>query len=142
MIETVDSIALAEKLNKSWFKFQSKDENIKVKLQVNTSGEKQKNGADLESVLDIYRHIMLKCKYLDLTGLMTIGSINESINANSDHNKDFKNLVECKDSLVKSLNIDENMIELSMGMSNDFETAVAMGSGSVRIGSKIFGSRN
>ena len=48
MIETVDSIQLAEKLNKAWFKNRisknqiQTDKNLKIKIQVNTSQEKRK----------------------------------------------------------------------------------------------------
>jgi uncharacterized pyridoxal phosphate-containing UPF0001 family protein len=39
------------------------------------------------------------------------------------------------------LDVDELSLELSMGMSNDFEEAICMGSTNVRIGSTIFGER-
>ena len=45
-------------------------------------------------------------------------------------------------SLLRKLAIKNNLIELSMGMSNDFEEAIKFGATSVRIGSKFFGDRN
>lgn len=68
---------------------------------------------------------------------MTIGSISES---KSDHeeNYDFKKLVEWKHKLDEKYNLD---LELSMGMSSDFEQAIKQGSSSVRVGSSIFGAR-
>jgi uncharacterized pyridoxal phosphate-containing UPF0001 family protein len=48
MVETVDSIQQAEKLNKAWFKNRisrnkiQTDNNLKIKIQVNTSQEKRK----------------------------------------------------------------------------------------------------
>ncbi len=51
-------------------------------------------------------------------------------------------MIQCRDTIVGDLGINKNDIELSMGMSGDFEKAVAMGSTSVRIGSLIFGERN
>ena len=39
-------------------------------------------------------------------------------------------------------NIPLEKIELSMGMSNDFEEAIKMGSTNIRVGSSIFGARN
>ena len=38
--------------------------------------------------------------------------------------------------------MEESSLELSMGMSNDFLEAIAMGSTNIRVGSSIFGARN
>lgn len=43
--------------------------------------------------------------------------------------------------LAEALGVDSDSLELSMGMSGDFEEAVARGSTSVRVGSLIFGER-
>ena len=43
--------------------------------------------------------------------------------------------------MAQMLDVDELSLELSMGMSNDFEEAVRMGSTNIRIGSTIFGER-
>ena len=72
---------------------------------------------------------------------MTIGSVNESLNSQG-LNQDFVNLIDCQKSLIKEFNLDENKLELSMGMSQDFEKAIQMGSTSVRVGSLIFGERD
>ena len=44
--------------------------------------------------------------------------------------------------MSEATNISEADMELSMGMSNDFEEAIRMGSTNVRVGSSIFGARN
>ena len=44
-------------------------------------------------------------------------------------------------SLLRKLALKNNLIELSMGMSNDFEEAIKFGATSLRIGSKFFGDR-
>ena len=44
--------------------------------------------------------------------------------------------------MCDAIKIDENEIELSMGMSKDFEEAIRMGSTNVRVGSSIFGGRS
>jgi PLP dependent protein len=51
-------------------------------------------------------------------------------------------LAACREKLAQDLEVDVNSLELSMGMSNDFENAIARGSTSVRVGSTIFGARN
>jgi uncharacterized pyridoxal phosphate-containing UPF0001 family protein len=56
---------------------------------------------------------------------MTIGSLQNSLNS-KDVNQDFKILIDCRKQLCTEFNIDENQIELSMGMSNDFEQAVKL----------------
>jgi len=137
VIETVDSESLADKLHKAW----KKSEPLKIMIQVNTSNEEQKNGLELNLVNKAYEHILNNCKNLDVTGLMTIGSVNESFNAESGLNQDFLNLIECRSKLNSEFGLDQNKLELSMGMSSDFEKAIQMGSTSVRVGSLIFGER-
>ncbi|RCK66549.1 hypothetical protein Cantr_03561 [Candida viswanathii] len=108
---------------------------INVYLQVNTSGEEQKSGflkiEDIESTIEYL--ISDESKKLNVLGLMTIGSFDESVSADGE-NKDFKKLVETKQILDKKFNLD---LELSMGMSNDFEQAIKQGSTSVRVGTTI-----
>lgn len=68
---------------------------------------------------------------------MTIGSIIES--TSNQRNKDFLVLCSSKDLLEQQFNI---KLELSMGMSQDFEQAIANNSTNIRVGSVIFGNRN
>jgi uncharacterized pyridoxal phosphate-containing UPF0001 family protein len=56
-------------------------------------------------------------------------------------NPDFQCLAKCRQTICERLKIPPDEMELSMGMSADFENAIAAGSTNVRIGSKIFGSR-
>ena len=57
-------------------------------------------------------------------------------------NPDFSKLRESRKKVAEDLNIKESDIELSMGMSKDFEEAIRMGSTNVRVGSSIFGGRS
>jgi len=50
-------------------------------------------------------------------------------------------LVQCRKVVCESLGLNVEDVELSMGMSNDFEEAILMGSTNVRVGSTIFGAR-
>lgn len=81
---------------------------------------------------------------------MTIGAIARSVATTSEtENEDFIALREQRDLVVKELSgVDSDgdllggrELELSMGMSEDFEGAIAMGSSEVRVGSTIFGTR-
>jgi len=135
-IQTVDSIELADRLNNN-LKQQSKTLNIL--LQINTSNEPQKYGITPKDFLTLYEHIKLNCSQLICQGLMTIGSLD---NVNTEDDSDFHVLVQCRKELCEKYNLSLNDIELSMGMSNDYERAIQVGSTIVRVGSLIFGSRH
>jgi uncharacterized pyridoxal phosphate-containing UPF0001 family protein len=109
---------------------------------VNTSGEESKSGcAPGDEVVSLCRAIINDCPNLHLLGLMTIGAIARSVATTVENeNEDFRLLKEQRDLVVKQLGLDREL-ELSMGMSEDFEGAIAMGSDEVRIGSTIFGQR-
>jgi PLP dependent protein len=76
---------------------------------------------------------------------MTIGSIEQS--TSSRPNEDFSALVYTSNALQNILPKDrypwgvDGKLELSMGMSADFEPAIRAGAGTVRVGTSIFGSR-
>ena len=55
--------------------------------------------------------------------------------------ENFLCLARCRDELCAALQLPKGSLELSMGMSGDFEQAIQMGSGNVRVGSTIFGAR-
>lgn len=116
---------------------------LSVHVQVNTSGEDAKSGcAPGADTVALCREILDKCPSLHLLGLMTIGAIARSKATTADNeNEDFVALGEQRDLVAKELGLAEDRLELSMGMSEDFEGAIAMGSGEVRVGSTIFGQR-
>ena len=115
---------------------------VNVHVQVNTSGEESKSGCPPGSeTLDLCRAIENDCPNLHLLGLMTIGAIARSVATTAEtENEDFTALVRQRDAVVKELGLHREL-ELSMGMSEDFEGAIKMGSGEVRVGSTIFGQR-
>ena len=79
-------------------------------------------------------HIVNNCPKLRLSGVMTIGQAGEP--------RCFATLRECRDAVATALGQSSETLELSMGMSGDFEQAAEAGSTSVRVGSSIFGARN
>jgi pyridoxal phosphate enzyme (YggS family) len=135
-IQTIDSIELANRLNNN-LKQQSKTLNIL--LQINTSNEEQKSGISTKDFLSLYEHIKLNCSQLVCQGLMTIGLLD---NVNAEDDSDFHVLVQCRKELCEKYNLSINDVELSMGMSNDYERAIQCGSTIVRIGSLLFGARH
>ena len=138
VIETITSSKLATKMNN-----QLSTSTVGVFVQVNTSGEQNKNGLEPDSVLETVQHIRQKCPRLKFSGLMTIGNLGNSLSAVKDGgNPDFQTLREVRRKVSQELNVPESEIELSMGMSNDFEEAIKCGSTNVRVGSSIFGARD
>lgn len=117
-------------------------ERLRIKVQVNTSGEESKSGCEPSETAKLCRHIRESCPHLQLDGLMTIGAIARSKATTAEsENEDFIILRETRDKVAQELGIPASELQLSMGMSSDFEGAIAMGSDEVRVGSTIFGER-
>lgn len=116
---------------------------LAVHVQVNTSGEEAKSGcAPGSDTVALCRDIADSCPSLRLLGLMTIGAIARSRATTPDgQNDNFEALRQQRDLVAAELGLPPLQLELSMGMSDDFEGAITIGSDEVRIGSTIFGQR-
>lgn len=137
-VETVDSERLATTLDTSWRKKEA-GEKMRVFVQVNTSEEASKHGSASDEAVSVARHIVKQCTNLKLLGLMTIGRVGHDYSTGP--NPDFECLVRTRCRLCQQLSVDMEEVELSMGMSSDFEQAIGAGSTNVRVGSVIFGAR-
>ncbi|KAI1294415.1 hypothetical protein F5Y03DRAFT_373020 [Xylaria venustula] len=118
-------------------------EKLNIHVQVNTSGEASKSGcAPGPETVELCRAVEA-APNLHLLGLMTIGAIARSVATTPENeNEDFIGLREQRDLVQKELGFGpDRKLELSMGMSEDFEGAISMGSDEVRVGSTIFGTR-
>ena len=121
-IHTLDN----EKLAKIFSKLEeSSIRKIKYFIQVNIGNEPQKNGISVDKVHQFIKYCMNDLK-LNIVGLMCIPP------AEGDPTQYFTSLAE-----LARVN---NLKELSMGMSNDYECAINNGATFVRVGSKIFSS--
>ncbi|XP_075457519.1 pyridoxal phosphate homeostasis protein [Ascaphus truei] len=138
MLETIDSSKLADKVNSSWQK-KGLAEKLKVMVQVNTSRECSKHGLPPGDTVGLVKHIMENCPSLQFVGLMTIGSFGYDVTEGI--NPDFQVLLAQRQEVCEKLGLQVEAMELSMGMSADFEHAIEVGSTNVRIGSTIFGER-
>jgi pyridoxal phosphate enzyme (YggS family) len=119
-IHTLDN----EKLGQIFSKLENNStKKIKYFIQVNIANEQQKNGISVDKVSQFIKYCIIDLK-LNIIGLMCIPP------ADGDPNQYFKNLAD----LAKV----NNLKELSMGMTNDYECAIINGATFVRIGSKIF----
>lgn len=136
IVETVASPKLASKLNNAVSNIGS-EKRLKVFVQVNTSGEDSKSGVEPgQECVDLCLHIVKDCPALELCGLMTIGAPGDA--------GCFDTLAKCREQASAALAgvVDLGPLELSMGMSGDFEEAIAAGATNVRVGSTIFGDRD
>ncbi|NWF93839.1 MAG: YggS family pyridoxal phosphate-dependent enzyme [Syntrophaceae bacterium] len=131
MIHSLDSIALAEELNR---RAEREGKVMEVMIEVNLSGEASKFGAEGEKALDIARRV-LDLKNLSLVGLMTMPPYFDSPEMSRPY---FIQLRELKERMAAQ---GISLRELSMGMSNDFEIAIEEGATYVRVGTAIFGPR-
>ena len=119
-----------------------KDGRLRVHVQANTSGEESKSGVEPSDTAELCRHIIDRCPNLKLVGLMTIGAIARSQETTSEtENDDFIALRDVRDKVAADLEWKTEDLELSMGMSDDFESAIRCGADEVRVGSTIFGER-
>lgn len=135
-VEAIDSQSKLKKLNN----YRNNLDKVRIYLQINTSEEAQKSGiiySNKELVLETINFIKNECDNLIFTGLMTIGSI--ELSKSSGENIDFKRLEEIKQWLEDTQGI--KPVELSMGMSSDYEEAIRQGTNTIRIGTNIFGAR-
>lgn len=135
MVESVDRDKIAVALDKAIANVGRKSP-LKVLVQVNTSGEESKSGCEPGETVDLVKTVR-DCKNLEFSGLMTIGAVDDS-----EEPVAFRILKEERDKVVDAIGLEAHTVMLSMGMSNDFEAAIRMGSDSVRVGSTIFGARN
>lgn len=132
VLETIDSIKLANKVQSACDNVGR--ESLDIFIQVDTSNEETKSGVDLSEVVSVANEIIKDCPALKIRGLMTIGAPGDMTC--------FDKLVQARLSLAEALRIEDvTSLELSMGMSGDFEVAIAKGATSVRVGSTIFGPR-
>lgn len=134
MIQSLDSLRLAEEISK---RAEVVGREIEVLVEVNTSGEPTKYGVSPEEAVDFLKEVS-GLKGIRVRGLFTVGVFSPD----PENTKPcFRTLRELKEA-VEGLGLEGVSMEyLSMGMTNDFETAIEEGSNMVRIGTGIFGPR-
>lgn len=133
-IHSLDRLSLAREINKQ---AQKNNCRPRVFIEVNTSGEETKSGLPPKDVLPFCKQLH-EFSHIDVCGLMTIATNTNNTEIIRDCFRKTKELrTELNDSLP-----DLNISELSMGMSNDFELAIAEGSTLIRLGSALFGARS
>ncbi len=134
MIESVSSLKLAKEISKV-----SSARGIETKclVEVNIGKEESKSGIYAEALAETL-YEMAGLKGLKVEGLMTIPPVCENEKEARRYFAEMRQyFIDIKDKKIDNI----NMNILSMGMSGDYEAAVAEGSNIVRVGSAIFGAR-
>jgi hypothetical protein len=135
MIETIDSVRLAKEVNKQCAKL---DKNMPVLIEINSGKESNKTGVLPGNALALIQQIN-DLGNLQILGLMTMGPRFGNPEDARPYFKTTKALFE----QIKKLEIPHvEMRYLSMGMSNSYQIAIEEGANMVRIGTRLFGTRN
>lgn len=122
-IESVDNEKLAREIAKAQKKLQK---NCEIFIQVNIGDESQKSGIAVEN-LSIFIKFCKKDLELNVVGLMAVPPANENASPYF--------------ALLAKLAKENNLEKLSIGMSSDYEDAIALNSTNIRLGTAIFGAR-
>jgi PLP dependent protein len=130
-VDAVDSLKIAERLDRA---AKALGKRLPVLIEVKLSHEESKHGVgpeELPALLDAMRGF----EAVEAVGLMTVPPWSEEGETARPY---FRELRRLRDEAVK---MHPKVVQLSMGMSNDFAVAVEEGSTCVRVGTAIFGKR-
>lgn len=133
-IHSIDSVALLEQVDADAGQAGARP---LVLVQVNLTGEPARHGAPPEAAREIVR-AAARCRAARLAGLMVLPPYFEDPEGARPY---FRRLREIRDRLRDEGTDPDQLRELSMGMSHDFEIAVEEGATIVRLGTAIFGGR-
>jgi pyridoxal phosphate enzyme (YggS family) len=134
LIHSIDSLRLAEELDTLGAKLGRK---TPVLLQVNASEEPQKSGVAVGAAVHLAEQID-SMPNLQLTGLMTMAAYDGT---EVQVRQTFSRTKELFEEMRWHKIGGSSLRHLSMGMSHDFEMAIAEGATMVRIGSLLFGGK-
>ena len=135
VIQSVDRLNLLQAIQKEAAKQGIVQD---IFLEVNVGGEKSKSGFEPCEILPLLEHIG-EYSNIFVRGLMTIPPISKNF---GDNRKFFQEMLQLSVD-ISAKKYDNVTVEcLSMGMSGDFEEAIACGSTMIRVGTAIFGARH
>lgn len=134
LIHSVDRLSLAQEIDRQWGAIGKRCD---ILVQVNISREATKGGTTSEELLDLVRQVA-GLPHLRVVGLMTMPPFFDDPEGARPY---FRALKELSGAVEAAGIPGVEMRELSMGMSGDFEAAIAEGATLVRVGSALFGER-
>ena len=135
LIESVDSVELLRDIDARARKLGVTQD---VLIEVNIAGELSKSGVEPEKLEELLNYAA-ELAAVRVRGLMSIPPISEKPGANRPY---FARMNELFVDIGRKKYDNTSMDLLSMGMSGDFEDAIAEGANMVRVGSAIFGARD
>ena len=128
-IHSVDSVKVANLISEEALNIGKRQ---KVFLQVNNANEEQKFGFTKEELLKNFEKIV-ELEGLEVLGLMNIAPLTDS---KEELSRLFGDVKDFQQELKEKFKV--KLTDISMGMSNDYDIAVANGATWVRIGTKLF----
>ena len=133
LLHSLDRIELAAEIDKQCIK-----NNIKLNalIEINIAGEQSKGGIAPENALEFYNEIKNKYANINLCGIMSV----MPVNGDKAEDKYYLQMKDIYDKIKKEEG--SNFRYLSMGMSDDYLTAISCGSNMIRLGRAIFGERH
>jgi pyridoxal phosphate enzyme (YggS family) len=133
-VHSIDSVRVAEALQRAVENRREETGPLPVLVQVNVAREPQKTGCNPAELAEVAARVG-ELSHLCLRGLMTMAPLTEDV---AEQRRVFAALRRLREDLVAS---GLNVPELSMGMSGDYEAAVAEGATILRLGTVLFGER-
>lgn len=134
MIETVDSMKLAEEIDRCCEKI---GKIMPVLVEINIGDEERKSGVVPENSIQLISE-MAGLAHISVSGLMTMGPASGRPEESRPYFQKTRELFE----RIKLLKIPHvEMVYLSMGMSDSYRVALEEGANLIRIGTRIFGVR-
>jgi PLP dependent protein len=134
VIHSIDSVELLNKVDQAAYESHRTPE---VLVQVDLAGEATKHGATRESIRRLFDAVS-DLRAVRLTGLMILPPWFDDPEPARPY---FRELRALRDTLLRDGVPPDQLRELSMGMSHDFEIAIAEGATMIRVGTAIFGPR-
>ncbi len=133
-IETLDREAIAIELNR---RAKGAGKKVPALIQVNIGGEETKSGVRPDELSSFFK-LVSGFESLDVRGLMALPPFFDQPERARPYFRQMRELLEM---LRRESSRPERLVELSMGMSGDFEVAIEEGATLVRIGTALFGHR-
>ncbi|MCF7826877.1 MAG: YggS family pyridoxal phosphate-dependent enzyme [Candidatus Marinimicrobia bacterium] len=134
MIHTIDSTRIADAVDQ---RFGAQDLKIPVLVEINISGEINKEGVEPIQALDLAAYCANKPN-LEFQGLMTIGPLTVDT---ARIRQAFREMLLIHEQVVRQVGTGVRPAILSMGMSSDFSLAIEEGATHIRVGTALFGAR-
>ncbi len=135
LIQSVDSLRLLEAISK-----EAQKQGIcqDILLEINIGGEDSKSGFESSQIHEILQNLS-QFPNIRVRGLMAIPPICQNP---GDNDKFFQEICNLAVDITRKKYDNVSMEVLSMGMSDDYASAIACGSTMIRVGTAIFGARN